>query len=157
MQDKKAAAKLLFDNGYSQKEISRMLRISETTISKYAQADNWRKQRLTHDLNRKTSEENALVALSHQTKIIRLISERLGEGLTDDLTVDDLKALLIPKGEIDAVQKLFTTVKGKELDWSAIVQIMREFMSFMKEEDLQISQELVPLVDKYINEKRKTL
>lgn len=157
MQDKKAAAKLLFDNSFAQKEIARMLRISETTISKWVQNENWRKQRLAHDLNRKTSEENALAALSHQTKIIRLISEKLGEGLDNDLSVEDLKTLLIPKGEIDAVQKLFTTVKGKELDWSGIVQILRDFMAFMKEEDITLSQELVPHVDKYINEKRKTL
>ncbi len=74
------------------------------------------------------------------------------------MTVEELAKLLIPKGEIDAVQKkLFTTVKGKELDWSAMVQILRNFMSYLKETDVELAQELVPHVDGYINEKRRTL
>lgn len=116
-----------------------------------------KRKRIAIGINRQTSEENALTALAHQTNIIRIISEKQASLVQENMTVEELAKLLIPKGEIDAVQKLFTTVKGKELDWSAMVQILRNFMSYLKETDVELAQELVPHVDGYINEKRRTL
>ena len=154
---KKAAVELLFKEGYEQKEIAKILKLSEATVSKYVTQGGLRKKRLDHSIKRTTSEENALTALAHQTTVIRMISEKLGEQLNANLTTEELGKLLIPKGEIDAVQKLFTTVKGKELDWSAIVRILREFSMWLKEEDLELAQEIIEPIDKYLNEKRKSL
>ena len=89
-----------------------------------------------------------------------MISQKLGDGLPENLeeiSMDELKAALIPKGEIDALQKLFTTIKGKELDWSAIVRILREFSNWLKDEDLEAAKDIVPHIDTYINLKRKSL
>ena len=157
MKDKRSAAKILYNGNFEQKEIARILKLSEQTISKYSTEDNWKANRLKHSLARETSEENALIALSFQTKIIRLISEKREAKINDDLDEIELGKLLIPKGEIDAVQKLFTTVKGKELDWSGMVQIIRNFMNYLKETDLELSQDIVPHVDTYINLKRRQL
>lgn len=154
---KKAAVELLFKEGYEQKEIAKLVKLSEATISKYVTQGSLRKKRLDHSIKRQTSEENALSALTHQTTVIRMISEKLGEQITENMTAEELGKLLIPKGEIDAVQKLFTTVKGKELDWSAIVKILREFSQWLKEEDLQLAQDIIEPIDKYLNEKRKSL
>ncbi|RKE02314.1 helix-turn-helix transcriptional regulator [Marinifilum flexuosum] len=154
---KEAAIALLFKEGYEQKDIARILRLSEATISKHVTKGDLRKKRLDHSIKRTTSEENALTALAHQTTVIRMISEKLGEQLNDSLNTEELGKLLIPKGEIDAVQKLFTTVKGKELDWSAIVRILREFSVWLKEENLVMAQNIVEPIDKYLNEKRKSL
>jgi len=157
MLDKHAAIKVLFNAGWEQKDIARILRLTEKTVSSHVTKGDMRRKRIAIGINRHTSEENALTALAHQTNIIRLISEKQAAQVREDMTVEELGKLLIPKGEIDAVQKLFTTVKGKELDWSAMVQILRNFMSFLKESDVQLAQELVPHVDEYINEKRRTL
>ncbi|PKQ69388.1 hypothetical protein BZG01_00170 [Labilibaculum manganireducens] len=154
---KKAAVELLFKEGYEQKQIAKMLKLSEATVSKYVTLGGLRKKRLDHSIKRNTSEENALSALSHQTTVIRMISEKLGADINDSMTVEELGKCLIPKGEIDAVQKLFTTVKGKELDWSAIVKILREFSQWLKEEDLNLAQDIIDPIDKYLNEKRKSL
>ncbi len=155
--DKKAAVKVLFLANFEQKHIARILRLTEATVSKYVVDGKLRQKRIEWGINKQTSEENALAALAHQTKVIRMITERLGENLHDGMTVEELQACLIPKGEVDAVQKLFTTIKGKELDWSAMVQILRNFMAHLKEEDIELAQELIPHVDNYINEKRRTL
>ncbi|WP_346856577.1 hypothetical protein [uncultured Draconibacterium sp.] len=156
---KEAAAQILFKEGVEQKEIAKILKLSETTISKYAVNGNWRAKRLSHTIKKSTAEEDALTALAHQSRIIRLIADKLGDELEaknkGDVSVDDLKAALIPKGEIDALQKLFTTIKGKELDWSAIVRILREFSVFLKNDNIQLAQLIVPHIDKYINLKRK--
>jgi hypothetical protein len=157
---KNSAVELLFKQGIEQKEISKLLHISETTISKIVVNKQLRRKRLDHDLRKNTAEEDALTALAHQSRIIRMISQKLGDGLPenlDDISMDELKAALIPKGEIDALQKLFTTIKGKELDWSAIVRILREFSNWLKDEDLEAAKEIVPHIDTYINIKRKSL
>lgn len=154
--DKKAATAVLFKEGYEQKDIAKILKLSEVTISKYVKEGGLKKKRLEHSIHKQTAEENALTALAHQTTVIRMISEKLGEKLNEDMSVEELGKCLIPKGEIDAVQKLFTTVKGKELEWSGIVKILREFSQWLKEEDLELAQDILDPIDKYINEKRKS-
>jgi transcriptional regulator len=157
MLDKHAAIRTLFNAGWEQKDIARILKLTEVTVSKHVIKGDMRKKRIEFGINKQTSEENALAALAHQTKVIRLISEKLGEKVQDDLSVEELSKLLISKGEIDAVQKLFTTVKGKELDWSAMVQVIRNLMAYIKETDLELAQELIPHIDEYINEKRRSM
>lgn len=158
--NKKSAIEILFKQGIPQIEIARLLHISEVTVSKTVTTNNMKRRRLEHDLRKNTAEEDALTALAHQSKVIRMIADKLGESLNDtgdDMTMEDLKAALIPKGEIDALQKLFTTIKGKELDWSATVRILREYQNWLKDEDLEVAQLNIPHMDAYINLKRKNL
>ena len=147
----------LFTAGWEQKDIARVLKLSEVTVSRYVTKNGLRKNRVMQSLARKTSEENALIALEHQSTIIRLIGEKLRAELSEDPTMEELKAALIPKGEIDALQKLFTTIKGKELEWSAVVKIIREFTAWLKEVDMIIAQGVVDHADDYINEKRRVM
>jgi len=152
-----AAIEELFNAGWEQKDIARILKLSEVTVSRYVTKKGLRKTRSLQSLAKQTSEENALIALEHQTTVIRLIAEKLKSALTDNPDLEQLKAALIPKGEIDAVQKLFTTIKGKELEWSGVVKIIREFTSYLKEQDPQLAQEIIDHADDYINEKRRVM
>lgn len=154
---KNSAIDELFKAGWDQKDIARVLKISEVTVSRYAGKNGLRKKRAMQSLARQTSEENALIALEHQSTIIRLIGEKLRAELKDDPSMDDLKAALIPKGEIDALQKLFTTIKGRELEWSAVVKIIREFTTFLKECNPKLAQDIIDHADDYINEKRRIM
>lgn len=154
---KNSAIDELFKAGWDQKDIARVLKISEVTVSRYAGKNGLRKKRAMQSLARQTSEENALIALEHQSTIIRLIGEKLRAELKDDPSMDDLKAALIPKGEIDALQKLFTTIRGKEQDWGSIVKIIREFTGWLREVDPKLAQGVVDHADDYINEKRRVM
>ncbi len=154
---KEAAVSILFNQGIEQKEIAKLLKISEVTISRYVTKNGLKKKRLIHSVRRETSEENALTALQHQSTVVRRMAELAGETMTETMTMEELKAALLPKGEIDALQKLFTTVKGKELEWSAIVRIVRDFMNFLKEENINVAQQVADLADQFINEKRKSI
>lgn len=152
---KEAAVALLYREGIEQKEIARLLKLSEVTVSRYVSKGNMKRKRLQHSIAKKTSEENALMALDHQSKVVRMMAEKLQEGMSDNMTLEELKAALIPKGEIDALQKLFTTIKGKELDWSYIVRIIREFIQYVKEKDIELAKDIADLADDYINDKRR--
>jgi len=147
----------LFTAGWEQKDIARVLKLSEVTVSRYVTKNGMRKNRVMQSLARKTSEENALIALEHQSTIIRMIGEKLRAELSENPTMEDLKAALIPKGEIDALQKLFTTIKGKEQEWSSVVKIIREFTAWLKEVDMEVAQDVVDHADDYINEKRRVM
>lgn len=151
---KEAAIRILYRDGVEQKEIARLLRISEVTVSRHVVKSDLKKKKLRHSIRKETSEENALTALEHQSTVVRRMAELAAEKMTQDMTMEELKACLIPKGEIDALQKLFTTIKGKELDWSHIVRIMREFMSYVKERDMALAQAVTDVADDYLNDKR---
>ncbi len=154
---KQAAIDILFNEGCEQKDIARILKLSEVTISRHVTKNNLRQNRSMQSIAKKTSEENALVALEHQSTIIRLMAEKLKRALGEDPNMDELKAALIPKGEIDALQKLFTTIKGKELEWSNVVKIIREFTSWLKDRDIDLAQDIIDHADDYINDKRRLM
>lgn len=156
-QTKNSAIDELFLAGWEQKDIARILKISEVTISRYCTKKGLRKNRTIQSLAKKTSEENCLMALEHQSTIVRLIAEKLKAALSENPDISELKAALIPKGEIDALQKLATTIRGKELEWSAVVKIIREFTSYVKEIDVMLAQQIIDYADDYINDKRRLM
>lgn len=142
------AARVLYTDGWPQKDIARTLRRSEKTISTWKQEDNWEMQKSTTLIQKHTAEESVWELINYQLTALSNIKKQYEkEGATK----------LISKGDIDALQKLFTTVKGKELEWSAMVKILREFAQWLKGENLELAQELVDFMDSYLNEKRRTL
>lgn len=155
------AAKLLYLNGFDQKGIARLLRKSEPTISKWKQEDNWEQQKISTSVHTLTATENSLSALNHQTRVLKLMSDRYGkqldEGLLKGLEAAELSKYLIPKGEIDAVQKLFTTIKRPEAEWSTMVKVLRDFANHLRDENLALAQQLVEYMDAWLNDKRKNL
>jgi len=155
MVNKKEAAEILFREGFDQKDIARILKLSETTISKYAIAGKWRKIKKEHDLRLLTAETDNEFSLAHQSRVLRMMSETLSKTVTTDMTIDELKGCLLPKGEIDAVQKLSTTIARRDPDWKILVRVLREFSVYLKDENLELAQQVVQHVDKYINERRK--
>ncbi len=155
--NKTEAIRILFHEGWEQTDIARILHLSEVTVSRHVTKKEMRQKRTLQSLARKTSEENALIALEHQSTIIRMIGEKLRATLNEDPSMQELKDALIPKGEIDALQKLFTTIKGKELEWSAVVKIIREFTTWLKEVDMNLAQDIIDHADDYINEKRRVM
>lgn len=152
-----AAIEELFEAGWEQKDIARVLKLSEVTISRYVNKKNLRQKRSAHSLARKTATENALFAYEHQSTIVYRMAQKLKEDLPEDASIDQLKAALIPKGEIDALQKLATTIRTKETEWSDVVKIIREFTSYLKDRNLELAQDIIDPADDYINEKRRLI
>lgn len=155
MSQKSDAALILYREGWTQKEIAQIIKSTEKTVSNWRHKFNWDEKTVAYNTHRQTSEDNALAALAHQTKIIRLIAEKLGDEVTNNLSAKELAGLLIPKGEIDAVQKLFTTIKRKELDWSDKVKTLREFATWLKEVDIELAKQIIGHIDTHLNETRR--
>jgi len=153
--ESKEAAHILYNQGTSQKDISAILGISEKTISLWVTRGKWNAKRAENNLKKTTSEESVWELISYQLKVLKKIKD-IHERELD--TVDDLKevkAKLIDRGDIDALQKLFTTIKGKELEWAQRVKVIRDFTEYLEVEDSSLAKQVIPLANQYLNEKRK--
>lgn len=152
--ESKEAAHILFNEGVSQKEIASIIDVSEKTISLWAKQGNWDKKRSENNLQKQTSEEGVWELINYQLKVLKRIKEIHESELDNCEDLKDIKAKLIDRGDIDALQKLFTTIKGKEMEWSQRVKVIREFTEYLEVEDGKIAQSVIPLANQYLNEKR---
>lgn len=153
-QQDKDAAKILFLNGIPQKEIANILDRTEATVSDWAKEGKWREERSEKALFKETNEERIWKMIDYQCSVIEHIIDVHKNELEDHLSPADLKKLLIDKGDIDALQKLFTTIKSKEIEWASIVRLIREFTEYIESRDLNLAQAIIPLAHEFINEKR---
>lgn len=152
--ESKDAARILFNEGVSQKEIASIVGVTEKTITTWAKQGTWDKKRSENNLQKQTSEEGVWELINYQLKVLKRIKEVQEEDLDNCENLKDIKAKLIDRGDIDALQKLFTTIKGKELEWTQRVKVIREFTEYLEIEDMKVAKEVMPLANQFLNEKR---
>lgn len=152
--DKKSAAQELYNAGWEQKQIAGILDLSEQTISTWKTKHRWEEKRATKNMAREVAEDRVWKLINFQLKVLDLQVDDQEEALRNKL-VDELKPL--DKGDVDALQKLWTTVKNKQLEWSVIVNIIKDFVGFISERDLELAKKILMHSDDYLNFKRKNL
>lgn len=152
------AAHTLYNEGYQLEEIAKLLRVPYNTIAKYSSDGNWKKLKAEKGLREKTSQERIWGLIEFQLQIIERITTKHKEALlNENLDVKDLQSLLISKGDIDALQKLHTTIKGKDISWDQMVKLFREFLEFTELENLNVAKNVAPFVTEFLNKKRESL
>jgi hypothetical protein len=142
------AAKILYYEGVFQNEIARILRKTDATITKWKKTGNWDKTRIEFDITKQTTEDNIWALVKYQSEAINKRKDELEKAGT----FEPLK-----KGDIDALRDLFNLVKGRELEWSNYVKVLREFSAWLKTDNLEIAQKIISHIDKFINEKRQNI
>lgn len=155
--EKKEAGKKLYMQGVSQVDIASLLSVDKKTVNLWVKKGNWEDKRIEQDLAKETAQEEIMNLINYQLKVIGFIKKRHEENLMERMEVKELKALLIERGDIDALQKLFTTIKGKELEWDSIVKVIRGFIEYIETIDIAIAKTVAPLASDYLNERRKEL
>jgi transposase-like protein len=147
-QEKKEAAKLMYKEGYTQKDIARILSISEPTLSKWAQADAWRENANREVLLRTNIYENLMEALEYQTQVLmHTIKARKTEGIFEFLEDKEFKSL----------KDLISMFKGSNVSFSNVLRFTKDFMEFAQARNLDLAQQLIPIMELYVAEKQKTL
>lgn len=155
--EKRQAAKDLFMLGdYTQVDIGKMLGVSETTLSKWKDADGWEEER----------DKVKRIATSSETRIRRLIDYnlmvleakmdfRLETVDTEGAQTHELE--MISSKETDSLSKLFAQIKRKELTIADYLRILTEFLKFLETRDLTlaktITEHLDVFRDKILNQK----
>lgn len=148
--DKKDAAFTLFEQGFTQKDMAKIFGVGEDTIGVWKKAGDW-DSRIAglNELYRLNSERVAKL-ISYQ---LRALEKTVARWEQDS----DEQPKLIGKGEIDALSKLYATIKTKDMEWSTYIRVMREFIQFISTKDLALSKRLTETVNDFLNQKQTTL
>jgi len=152
--DKTSAAQDLYNAGWEQNRIAIILELSEQTISNWKTKYSWEEKRATKNMSREVAEERVWKLINFQLKVLDLQVDDQEEKLKKK-EITDLKPL--DKGDVDALQKLWTTVKTKQLDWTVVVTNIKDLVAFIAERDNELAKALLNHSDDFLNYKRKNL
>jgi transposase len=146
--ENKEAARVLYFEGWSQVRIAQALGVAEKTVTDWKKKGYWEKKRAENAIAKDTAEELVLELINWNLNVLKKRKDEWeAEGKLD----------LISKGDIDALSKLFSSIKGKEKTWTNYVTILREFVDFLQTVDLEMSKSLLDPVDEFLNQKRKEM
>lgn len=144
------AARVLYFEGTPQKQISKIIGISETTISTWKKKGDWDEKLKKRNQLQETNADIVQELISYQLRALRA-------RINNWEALEDEEPKLIGKGEIDALSKLYATIKKKDIEWTNYVQIMKEFMSWIQLKDLELAKSLIDYSNEFLNDKRADL
>lgn len=134
----KELAKMLFvHETLSQKEVSKRIGVSETTISKWSRADNWEQLRVSITI---TKEEQ-----------LRNLYRQLA-AINDSIANRDQK--YATPGEADTISKIATSIEKMESDIgvSDIISVAKKFTNWLRKFDIDTARDITSLFDGFIKE-----
>ncbi len=156
--NKQEAGFVMYKAGFSQKDIASILKVSEQTVVRWKKEGDWDRRKLTQSSMLLKSEEDLITAISHQTRIIALIAKRqqyeLDQKDVNKLTVAELKQFLLDPKDLDGYSKLAAKLDKKAPGWEELIKVMRRFMGWLTDYDINLAQTIAEAVDTFINESR---
>lgn len=147
--EKRDAAFTLFQEGYTGKHIAKVMGVTEQTVSSWKKSDKWDEKVANHKQLWESNAERVAKLISYQLRTL--------ERLVGDWEKDDNNNKLIGKGEIDALSKLYATIKTKEMTWANYINVMKEFVEFLSRENFELAKQLTEPVELFFNEIREQL
>lgn len=152
--EKKDAARILYLEGTSQKRIAQIMRVAENTVSRWKQDGSWQEKRVSRDLLKNNSIQRILKMIDYQT---RVLDKKIDGYIEEHENGDRADLPLIQRGDIDALQKLFTTIKGDARKYQDYIVVMKEFFEFLQAKNLEVAKELTDHADRFLNKKREKM
>jgi transcriptional regulator with XRE-family HTH domain len=131
-------AKLLFiHERLTQKEVSKRMLVSEQTVSRWANADNWEQFRVSITI---TKEEQLRNLYRQLAELNNIISER------------EIK--YASSIEADTISKLATAIQKMETDVGIadIISVSKKFLTWIRKSDLPKAQDFLPYLDAFIKD-----
>lgn len=150
--ESKEVARELFLKEIPQKEIARILNVTEPTVSTWVNDNNWKVQRAMLFARQDSRVKILANLIDYQLEALQMRVEENRKQFNNK-EADNLQ--LIDKGEIDALIKMFSAVKGSELSWTKMVDVVRDFMSFLNERSPDLAKALVIYSDEFLLTKRE--
>jgi len=148
--DNQKAAYILYKEDWTGKRIAAAFGVSEQTVVDWKKKGRWEEKKVTDTLARETAEDSLWELINYQLEELKKLKNQwASEG--------SKKVHLIEKGDIDALTKMFSAVKGKQLEWSNYVKIAREIVDHLRSENSALAKSIVAYIDVFLNQKRKEL
>ena len=140
--DKRQAAKTLYFEGFTQEQMCSILDISQNTLRKWREEENWEATRSLWE----STEAGVWELMSYQTEVLRRMKEE---------AIKENKFMPLDKGHIDSLQKLSTIVRSKANNWSTYIRIVRELLDYMQQQDSALAKNATPTFDRFLKVKQK--
>lgn len=139
-QEKKEWAKLLFlKDNLTQKEIAQKVGVTEKTLSKWVNEENWDKLKISIIITR----EEQLGRLYDQLRAINemIVNREEGKRFADSK-------------EADILAKLSVTIKNMETDIALtdVIEVSKRVINWVRKVDYEKAKELTVIFDNYIRE-----
>ena len=157
MEEKKAAARLLYLDGFSQTRIAELLRISANTVSNWKREGGWDAERTETLLFQETSAERVRQLISYQLDALTRQVEIWQDGEKVDEDGNPIPPPLLSAGQIDGLYKLINSIKGTERKWIDYVNVLKEATEFVGTADPALARRLTGHFDNFLNAKRRSI
>lgn len=151
--EKRDAARAMYMEGFKQVDIARLLRVTENTIRAWREKESWDEKRISFEALKDNSAERIMRLIDYQ---LRALEKRTESWAADAEELDETPRL-IERGDIDALQKLWTTIKREQKTWRDYLTTMTEFMEYLSSKDIELAKQVTGHADLFLNEKRKLL
>jgi DNA-binding transcriptional MerR regulator len=143
--DKKDAAWELYKSGYQGNQIAKIFGVSAQTIVTWKKEGKWDSRMASQKELWESNAQHIQELIAYQLRTIKAnVSEWEDKGTRT----------LIGKGEIDALSKLYATIKTKETTWGNYIRVCKELMEFLAAQDLDLSKKLADKIDEFLNHVR---
>ena len=142
------AGKALFMLNVPNVDIARTLDVSDTTVSNWVTKGGWREERASGMALKKNIQDSLLGLIDYQLEALNKIKDENRES-------GNLK--LIDKGDVDALAKMFSTIKGKELTFATLVTVIRELIEFLNQKSPDLAKAIVPYTNEFLLTKKEVL
>lgn len=134
----RALAKMLFiHESLTQKEISGRIGVSEVTLSKWSNDDNWDSYKVSITITKEEQLKSLYRQLSAMNEAISLREQKYATS-----------------AEADTISKIANAIEKMETDIgvSDIISVAKKFIDWTRKFDLKRAQELTPLFDAFIKD-----
>lgn len=147
--NEKEAAYILYKEGVTGQEISKILGRSEQTVSRWKKEGEWDKKSTDDLMAMQTIHEDIRDLVRYQLATLRKLKEKYVEAETSDG-----EPHLIGKGDIDGVRDLYNMIREKETDWTTTVRTVRQINKFLMDNCPELAREVAPRLNDFLNEQR---
>ncbi len=141
MTDKEIARELFFLDK-PQKTIASIVKKSEQTISKWVEEGNWDEERALQKASEKGIKKRILALIDYELQVI--------EEETQAMRREGGKLKHIDKGHVDALSKLLSGVKSKELTFAEKIKLVTDFTEYIADQNPTLAKELIKYSDSFI-------
>lgn len=157
--EQRAAAKELYLLGWEQGRIATTVDVSTATMSAWVNKEGWKGERAKKYSLEDSISNQVLDLIDYQLAAIRSGMEHMKRE-KEELEAKEGKPLPLPligKGEIDALSKLFASVKQKDIQWTHYVNVCKELADYVSSKDPEFAKALIDFTDAFLMKKRENL
>lgn len=142
---KKEKAFNLFMADKSQKDIAKILGVSENTMSKWSKEGNWAETYIKRNISETTREDLTMRIIMHQLRCInKMIDEAQDE---DNFTPLEGKYA-------DGILKLTNTIKKEAIGFETITKVVSEFLQFAAQRNLDLGKQMIDISHEFLREQQ---